>query len=124
MASLYKIVGTDFGMQLSCVTHTTADLTSIIIVAGALFVQTIVNLFEQHHHSVLDSSPSLEEGQESAPGKEASNLLVLLCELYNFQVVSCVLIYDIVRVLLGAPTSHTGINEFDVELLLKIVRSE
>jgi nucleolar MIF4G domain-containing protein 1 len=57
--------------------------------------------------------------EESAGGKESSNLVVLLTELYNFQLVSCVLMYDIVRELLDG-----GLEEFDVELLSKIMRSE
>ena len=54
------------------------------------------------------------------PGKEASNLIVLISELYNFQVVSCILIYDLVRGLLNRPR----LLEYNVELLLKVVRSE
>jgi len=54
------------------------------------------------------------------PGKEASNLIVLVSELYNFQVISCILIYDLVRDLLSKPQ----LSEYSVELLLKIVRSK
>ena len=50
-------------------------------------------------------------------GKECLNLAMLLSELYNFQVISCVLVYDVIRGLLDT------LNEFDVELLLKIARS-
>jgi len=53
-------------------------------------------------------------------GKEASNLMVLISELYSFQVISCILIYDLVRDLLNKPQ----LLEYNVELLLKIVRSE
>ena len=52
-------------------------------------------------------------------GKECSNLVVLLSELYNFQVVSCLLVYDLIRGLLDSE-----LTEFKVELLLKIVRSK
>jgi nucleolar MIF4G domain-containing protein 1 len=44
--------------------------------------------------------------------------MVLLSELYNFQVISCVLIYDIIRNLLS-----TELTEFVVELLLKLLRN-
>jgi nucleolar MIF4G domain-containing protein 1 len=44
--------------------------------------------------------------------------MVLLSELYNFQVISCVLIYDIIRDLLSAE-----LTELTVELLLKLLRS-
>lgn len=51
-------------------------------------------------------------------GKECSNLIVLLSELYNFQVISSVLVFDVIRGLLS-----DELSEFKVELLLKIVRS-
>ena len=47
------------------------------------------------------------------------NLMVLISDLYNFQVISCVLIYDLIRDLLVGE-----ITELNVELLLKITRSE
>ena len=52
-------------------------------------------------------------------GKECSNLVVLLSELYNFQVISCVLMYDVIRALLDG-----DLTEFKVELLLKVARSK
>ena len=55
---------------------------------------------------------------DEAKGKECSNLIILLSELYNFQVISCVLVYDIIRSLLDGDLSET-----DVELLLKLLRS-
>ena len=64
----------------------------------------------------MGSSPR----DQDESGKEASNLIVLISELYNFQVVSCILIYDLIRDLLNKPR----LLEHDVELLLKVVRSE
>jgi len=64
----------------------------------------------------MGPSPQDQDG----PGKEASNLIVLVSELYNFQVVSCILVYDLVRDLFGKPQ----LSEYSVELLLKIVRSK
>ena len=64
----------------------------------------------------MGSSPQ----DQDEPGKEASNLIVLISELYNFQVISCILIYDLVRDLLNKPQ----FLEYNVELLLKVVRSE
>ncbi|KAJ3714199.1 hypothetical protein C8R42DRAFT_726684 [Lentinula raphanica] len=95
VSSLHKIIGIEF---------------------AAYFVQNAVQRFEQH----LADSTSQNESDESAEdkGKEASNLVVLLSELYNFQVISCVLIFDIIRTL-----STSEIREFHVELLLQIVRN-
>ncbi|KAJ4500804.1 hypothetical protein C8R41DRAFT_355219 [Lentinula lateritia] len=92
VSSLHKIVGVEF---------------------AAYFVQNVVLSFEQHIATL--SSP--EENVEDK-GKEASNLVVLLSELYNFQVISCVLIFDIIRTLL-----KNEVHEFQVELLLKLVRN-
>jgi hypothetical protein len=64
----------------------------------------------------MGSSPKDQE----KPGKEASNLIVLVSELYNFQVISCILIYDLVRGLL----SKSQLSEYNVELLLKVLRSK
>ena len=81
-------------------------------------MQNVVTSYE-HHYSVLSSTTATADSATSDPlGKECSNLIVLLSELYNFQVISCVLVYDIIRNLLSAE-----LTEFIVELLLKLLRS-
>jgi len=81
-------------------------------------VQNVVSSYE-HHYSVLSSVTAAVHDATSDPlGKECSNLIVLLSELYNFQVISCVLVYDIIRNLLSVE-----LTEFVVELLLKLLRS-
>ncbi|GLB40326.1 putative protein with domain in DAP-5, eIF4G, MA-3 and other proteins [Lyophyllum shimeji] len=104
VSSLHKIVGVEF---------------------AAYFVQNVVSLYEQHFATSQTTSGVAEKTSDSheqrdleAPGKECSNLLVLLSELYNFQVISSVLVFDIIRDLLDA-----GLSEFCVELLLKIARN-
>ncbi|KAG6856902.1 hypothetical protein H0H87_012483 [Tephrocybe sp. NHM501043] len=92
VSSLHKIVGIEF---------------------AAYFVQNVVSSYERHF-GALQTAPMEEEDS----GKECSNLIVLLSELYNFQVISSVLVFDIIRGLLDA-----GLSEFGVELLLKIVRN-
>ena len=72
----------------------------------------MISAYEKH------MGPSPQDQDER--GKEASNLIVLVSELYNFQVISCILIYDLVRDLLNKPQ----FSEYSVELLLKIVRSK
>lgn len=56
-----------------------------------------------------------DEGPEGA--RETKNLLTLILELYNFQVLSCVIVYDIVRELIAK------LDEHGVELLLRVIRS-
>ncbi|KAK0223272.1 hypothetical protein IW262DRAFT_1458274 [Armillaria fumosa] len=95
VSSLHKIVGIEF---------------------AAYFIQTLVSSYEKHYQT-LDSDPSTEVDEE-IKGKECSNLIVLLSELYNFQVISYILIFDVIRGIL-----ESKFSEFNVELLLKMLRS-
>jgi nucleolar MIF4G domain-containing protein 1 len=81
---------------------------------AAHFVQTLVLSYEQHYGK-LSSTTDVTEPE----GKECSNLLVLISELYNFQVISSILVFDVIRALLAG-----DLTEFNVELLLKVVRSK
>jgi nucleolar MIF4G domain-containing protein 1 len=72
---------------------------------GAYFVQTMVETFQKHY------------SDQTSGGKEASNLLSLLSEIYTFQLISCKLVYDFVRMFLN------NIDEIKTEFLLKIVRN-
>lgn len=115
IASLYKIIGVELGSHfhrhsLSClIVHFYSSI-------AAHFVQCLVTSYETNYHA-LRTSDVLATADHEGKGKECLNLVVLLSELYNFQVVSCVLVYDIIRSLLDR------LDEFDVELLLKIARS-
>lgn len=84
----------------------------------------MVDDYEKQYKIAITSSENEGEltggaGGELVKGKEASNLLVLLAELYTFQVVSCVLMYDIIREFLSG-----DLGEFEVELFLKLLKSE
>jgi nucleolar MIF4G domain-containing protein 1 len=113
ISSLHRLVGVEFGRDTLFVRC--CDQLSL---RAAFFVQNAVSSYE-HQYSVLSSPTAAAHDATSDPiGKECSNLIVLLSELYNFQVISCVLLYDIIRNLLSAELS-----EFVVELLLKLLRS-
>ncbi|KAI9323170.1 armadillo-type protein [Dichotomocladium elegans] len=96
IAALYRLIGVDF---------------------AAFFVQALVENFERDYNncqnSMANGDDMTEEGANGA--KEAKNLLTLAVELYNFQVIACVLIYDIIHLLIKS------LNEYDVDLLMKIV---
>ncbi|KAK0193837.1 hypothetical protein F5146DRAFT_1101683 [Armillaria mellea] len=102
VSSLHKIVGIEFGIFFPRL--------------AAYFIQTLVSSYEKHHQTI-SSDPSTEV-EEETNGKECSNLIVLLSELYNFQVISCILIFGIIRGIL-----ESKFSEFNVELLLKMLRS-
>ncbi|PPQ83433.1 hypothetical protein CVT25_007024 [Psilocybe cyanescens] len=93
VSSLHKVVGVEF---------------------AAHFVQAVVASYEHHYEQFRSDTSKAAEND----GKECSNLLVLISELYNFQVISAVLVFDIIRALLSE-----NLTEFTVELLLKIVRN-
>ena len=69
---------------------------------AAFLVQTLIEQFDKVFRN---------------EGKDSINLVVFLTELYNFGVVGAALVYDLIRMFLEE------LNEFDTELLLKIVQS-
>ncbi|KAK9323379.1 hypothetical protein V1517DRAFT_320590 [Lipomyces orientalis] len=71
---------------------------------GAYLLQTLVENFDRHYNE-----PEL--------GKECTNLMGLLSQLYTFQVVGCGLIYDFIRLFLK------DITELHTELLLKLIQN-
>ncbi|KAH8592249.1 hypothetical protein B0O99DRAFT_549069 [Bisporella sp. PMI_857] len=73
---------------------------------GAQVIQRIVELFDEHYTRAA-----------SDISKETSNLIMLLSEMYIFQVVGSNLIFDYVRLFLGK------LSELNAELLLKIIRT-
>ncbi|ORX58919.1 ARM repeat-containing protein, partial [Hesseltinella vesiculosa] len=98
VASLYRLIGIEF---------------------AAHFVQTLVESFEKYYKQSQEAIERGDEVGEDGPvgTREARNLLTLILELYNFQVVACILVYDLIRSLIGQ------MHEQSVELLLKIVRT-
>jgi nucleolar MIF4G domain-containing protein 1 len=93
IAAVYKIIGTDFGAQI---------------------VQRIVELFTEHYQRAVDAS---QQGSTSDSSKETSNLIMLLSEMFNFQVVGSNLMFDYIRMLLET------LSELNAELLLKMIRT-
>ncbi|XP_053267983.1 nucleolar MIF4G domain-containing protein 1 isoform X1 [Pleuronectes platessa] len=77
---------------------------SVGIEVGAQFLETVVRKFDEMY-----KNPS--------EGKECDNLVAIVAHLYNFQVVHSVLIFDILKLLVGAFT------EKDIELVLFVLRN-
>ncbi|PPR00892.1 hypothetical protein CVT24_000377 [Panaeolus cyanescens] len=92
VSSLHKIIGIEF---------------------AAHFVQTVISKYEQHYRDVAESIEDV-----SKDGKECTNLMVLISELYNFQVISCLLVFDIIKAVL-----QDDLSELKIELLLKLLRN-
>ncbi len=120
ISSLHKVIGVEFGMK-----HWSLLLLPLIANTGAYFIQNVVEDYERHYQELQSDETyppvdhELETQDQDSRGKECSNLMVLLSELYNFQVLSSVLIFDLVRELLQG-----DLTEFNIELLLKLMRSK
>uniref|UniRef100_A0A8C4THK1 Nucleolar MIF4G domain-containing protein 1 n=1 Tax=Erpetoichthys calabaricus TaxID=27687 RepID=A0A8C4THK1_ERPCA len=71
---------------------------------GAHFLETIVRKFDVFHLS-------------SSEGKESDNLLAMIAHMYNFNIVHCVLMFDILKKLLKTFT------EKDIELILFLLKN-
>lgn len=95
IAAIYKVIGTDFGAHV---------------------IQRIVELFDEHYIQTTKLPDRGSAAAESDSSKETSNLVTLLAELYNFQVIGSNLIFDYIRLFLGA------FSELNTELLLRIIR--
>lgn len=86
--AVYQVIGPDFGAQLT---------------------QETVERFKQYYAEA-------SEGDAQNVPKYTTNLITFLCEMYNFQLLSCSLIFDYIRLLLSDLTEHNA------ELLLRTVR--
>ncbi|KAK0658788.1 Suppressor of glycerol defect protein 1 [Lasiodiplodia hormozganensis] len=73
---------------------------------GAQIVERFAAEFDKYYGSY----------NEESSGKETTNLISLLAEMYNFQVVGCNLVFDYIRIFLE------DLKEVNTELLLRIVR--
>ncbi len=115
--ALYRVIGMEFGEfdpRLGMVP------TLNISPAGAHLVQTLIDRYTLVSENKASSANLADE-----TGKQPLNLLVLISELYNFQVVSCRLIYDLIREFIEAlPRIGSPAGDFAVEALLKVLKGE
>lgn len=96
---------------------------------GGHFLQTTINLYTQtrevaiaHAVETAAASSSSEASNTEDPGKKPLNLLTLVSELYNFQVVGCLLVYDLIKGFIE-DLGVSGKGDFAVEAILRILRS-
>ncbi|KAJ2511054.1 suppressor of glycerol defect [Coemansia sp. RSA 1939] len=86
----------------------------------AYLVQEMMQRFEQFFIKGMEeyraNDKSDDNGDSLTIEKQCQNLAVFVAELYNFQVISCQLVYDVIRLCIQ------DINEFTAEILLKIIR--
>ncbi|EGF80076.1 hypothetical protein BATDEDRAFT_88499 [Batrachochytrium dendrobatidis JAM81] len=89
-----------------------AIFNTVGIEFGAHFIQTLTEKFDSARTKYIESSHDHADEID----KQCTNFSMLLAMLYNFGVVSCVLLYDIIRM------SISCLSELDVEVLLRILR--
>lgn len=73
---------------------------------GAQIVERVVSEFDQHY-----------QGNKDGSGKQTTNLMSVVAELYTFQVIGSNLVFDYIRLFLDELT------DINTELLLRIVRA-
>ncbi|KAI8892438.1 hypothetical protein BC833DRAFT_611667 [Globomyces pollinis-pini] len=78
---------------------------------GAHFIQTLVERFEKERLSAIQESEASKR-----VSKQCTNYVTLLGFLYNFNVVGCILIYDLIKMAISQ------LSELDVEILLRLIR--
>ena len=80
--------------------------SSLLIIpqVGAHFLETVVRQFDEVYKNPSET-------------KECDNLISIICHLYNFQVVHSVLVFDILKHLVG------DFREKDIELVLLVLRN-
>lgn len=86
ISAIYKVIGADFGAQL---------------------IERLVEGFDRHYKQAESNETS---------GKESTNLMSLVAQLYNLQVIGPELVFDYIRNFLN------GLTELHTELLLRLVR--
>ncbi|KAG4443150.1 hypothetical protein IFR05_001382 [Cadophora sp. M221] len=96
ISAIYKVIGTDFGAQV---------------------IQRIVELFDGHYARATALGNDGPGAAMTDSSKETSNLIMLLSEMYNFQVVGSNLMFDYIKTFLEK------LSELNAELLLKIIRA-
>ena len=76
IAAVYKIIGTDFGAQV---------------------IQRVTELFDEHYTNATVAGNVGSAAATCDSSKETTNLITLVCELYNFQVIGSNLMFDYIR---------------------------
>jgi len=106
MASLIPI-------YVACVAGVHFQTGDAAQLGGFVLESVVLDLWEQLEIKRQPSDPDNIDSINTS--KVASNLMMIICYLYNYNVVHCTLMYDIIRQLIKSFT------EIDVELLLLIL---
>jgi nucleolar MIF4G domain-containing protein 1 len=109
VSCLFNIIGLEFGAHLVQTATELFDKT-----ASSIRTSNSINNNEQS--GVDDNLSNDASVQDDVTSKRMLNLATFISSLYNFDVIGCPLIYDIVRMCLAR------LEEVDVETLLRVLR--
>ncbi|KAK9455119.1 hypothetical protein V1511DRAFT_459159 [Dipodascopsis uninucleata] len=114
-----NVISTLTSLILEMTTQKATLLDNFVIVYGALTASLYKNIGTEFGASFVQSLVEEFEKFYTDPekGKECSNLMVLLSQLYVFKVVGCNLVYDLIKKFLN------DITELNTELLLKLIQN-
>ena len=100
-------------MYTACLAGVHVQTSDSIQLGGFLLEEIIIRLWQEL--ATIRSNNDSEAGIDDASSKEACNLMLVLCYLYNFSVAHCSLMYDLIRNIID------HITEVDVEILLLVL---
>jgi nucleolar MIF4G domain-containing protein 1 len=99
-------------------------LNPFVSFSGGHFLQTAITRYTTTLAAAQSHSATPLNGDIEDPGKQPLNILTLVSELYNFQVVGCLLIYDLVKGFIQDLGTLGFKGEFAVEGVLRVLRCE
>eukprot|EP00551_Chaetoceros_affinis_P005634 CAMPEP_0203676362 /NCGR_PEP_ID=MMETSP0090-20130426/24288_1 /ASSEMBLY_ACC=CAM_ASM_001088 /TAXON_ID=426623 /ORGANISM="Chaetoceros affinis, Strain CCMP159" /LENGTH=839 /DNA_ID=CAMNT_0050542887 /DNA_START=111 /DNA_END=2632 /DNA_ORIENTATION=- len=97
-------------IYLACISGVHFQAGDAVQLGGDVIERSVLALWHE-----LETYRNGEQNTDSYPSKKAANFMLILCYLYNYSVVHCTLIYDLVRQFIE------NFTELDVELLLLIL---
>ncbi len=107
-------------VYIACVTGVHFQTGDTVQLGGHILEKVISTLWVKIHefrNGYGDNEEPIDENDNAFEiNKETSNIMLLLCYMYNFSAIHCTIIYDVVRDLIQSFT------EQDVELLLLILK--
>lgn len=96
----------------ACITGVHIQSGDTVQLGENILENVVVDLLDRLKVSREESSESTDEGQKEIENKHICNLMLFLCYFYNYGIVHCSFIYDIIRHLIE------NFSEADIECLL------
>mmetsp|Transcript_4480 Transcript_4480/g.8598 ORF Transcript_4480/g.8598 Transcript_4480/m.8598 type:complete len:936 (-) Transcript_4480:876-3683(-) len=111
----HMIMSTLIPIYMACVAGVHFQVGDKVQLGGFVLEQVVLELW-QYLEKARKSSRDVTDGNgDIQSDKEGPNLMLIICYLYNYNIVHCTLMYDIFRHLIQS------FDEIDVELLLLIL---